>query len=84
MTSSQTKIEVTVEVEAVQHGGMDGIVARLREAGLVVTHVAGIAHAVFGQAEPDMVEGLSRVDGVLNVRPSRTYQLPPMDEGVPQ
>jgi phage-related protein len=63
---------------------LDDLAKSLREKGLTVHKTIPRAGAIVGSGDSSLVDALKSVKGVQDVREERTFQLPPMDEKIPQ
>ncbi len=72
-------VEVNVVVDPSADGGVDGIVRRLRRAGLSVGDVLEAVGIVNGHVSQLRLARLETVRGVVAVEPSRTLGVSPPD-----
>lgn len=73
---------LTVSVKDEYAGALDEVAERLRSAGMEVEEVLPALGAVTGSAEDSRLVALAEVEGVSDVEPARTIQLPPPDSPV--
>lgn len=72
-----TQIPLTILLDDGASADMPAVVARLRDAGLVVDRVLAAAGVVSGRAASDAVAKLESVDGVAAVQPDREMHIAP-------
>jgi hypothetical protein len=77
-------VPFTVMVEEARRGELEEIARALEKRGLRVTQQLPRFRTITGQGDASIEAELKGVAGVENVRPDRGFQLPPMDEDVPQ
>ena len=78
-SGGRSSVEVNVVVDPSADGGVDGIVRRLRNAGLSVADVLDAVGVVSGHVAQPRLAGLSNVPGVVAVEASRGVVIPPPD-----
>ena len=79
-----SKTSVLVRLEKADRARIDSIAAELQGEGLEVTQKMSTTGIIAGTVDEGSVERLRRVGGVAQVRPEGRFQLPPMDEDIPQ
>jgi hypothetical protein len=75
-----TRVTVTVGDE--HRESLEGVVERLRAAGLEVERVLGTLGIVTGSAPAEALDALRGVEGVASVDQQLTHRLPPPDAPV--
>jgi hypothetical protein len=78
---SGTPVEVNVVVDPDSEGGVDGVVRRLRRAGLSVGEVLDSIGIVSGHVGSLRMAKLGQVRGVVAVEPSAQISIPPPGSG---
>ncbi len=73
---------LSVNVALTDPRELPAVLKRLRQAGFVTRQVLEEVGVVSGSIPPDKLEALRRVEGVAEVEPDRTVQLPPPDADV--
>ena len=73
---------MNVVVDPSADGGVDGIVRRLRHAGLSVADVLDAVGVVSGHIAQPRLAGLANVAGVVAVEASQGVSIPPPDRDV--
>lgn len=63
---------------------MEDVVRDVEARGFHVQQTIPEVGAIFGAGTTDVAESLKDVHGVESVRAERRFQLPPMDEAIPQ
>jgi len=76
----QQHVGVTLLVDDDSLGDLDGVLRRVREAGLRDGQVLPAAGVITGTAHPDTLHELSQVRGIRAAEVDRTIQLPPPDQ----
>ncbi|MGD9702672.1 MAG: hypothetical protein AB7Q42_21815 [Acidimicrobiia bacterium] len=82
--SDQHGVEVNVVVDPTADGGVDGIVRRLRRAGLSVADVLEAVGIVSGHVSQPHLASLANVRGVVAVEQSRDVGVMTSPDGAPQ
>jgi hypothetical protein len=75
-------VDVMVSVADDRLANLDEVVAGLRRAGLNVGEVLEAAGTVTGTVDPDAIDALCAVPGVVDVERQRDYQIAPPDSDV--
>ncbi|HEV2769046.1 MAG TPA: hypothetical protein VGV40_02525 [Solirubrobacteraceae bacterium] len=76
------KLGLTVSVRDEYVDALDDVVERLGSAGMEVEEVLPALGAVTGSVQASQLTALSDVEGVSDVEPARTIQLPPPDSPI--
>lgn len=79
-----SKTSVLVRLEKADRGRIDMIAAELQGEGLEVTEKMSTTGIIAGTVDELAIDRLRRVGGVAQVRPEGRFQLPPVDENIPQ
>ena len=77
-------VKMKILVEEASRSDIDRIEAALREKGLQVRESIPEFRTILGSGDSELMPELKSVQGVEGVRQEGTFQLPPMDEKVPQ
>ncbi len=77
-------VKMKILVEEASRSDIDRIEAALREKGLQVRESIPEFRTILGSGDSELLSDLQSVQGVEGVRQEGTFQLPPMDENVPQ
>ncbi|WP_206453384.1 hypothetical protein [Aurantimonas marina] len=77
-------MKLTVTVDAQHVSVTDEIAETLSRRGFKVERVSRRGGAIFGSAEASVAQQLRGVEGVQDVRPERGYEIPPMNDLIPQ
>ena len=75
---------VVLLLESAASGALEQTRSELERKGLVVDKVMPLMRTITGRIDDEKMTELQRVKNVKLVREERSFQLPPMDEGVPQ
>jgi hypothetical protein len=78
------QIDMLVTVGKDRHGDLDQVAKSLEAQGFTVQQKLSRFGTIVGTGESSEMTKLQSVEGVESVRPQATYQLPPMDEKIPQ
>jgi len=81
-SAGRPDVEVNVVVDPSADGGVDGIVRRLRHAGLSVADVLDAVGVVSGHVSQPHLAGLANVHGVVAVEASQSVSIPPPDSNL--
>ncbi len=76
--------DFSILVEEKRRGDMDQLAKTLAEKGLRVDSVIERFRQIRGSGDASLEAALKSVDGVELVRRSEKFQLPPVDEKIPQ
>lgn len=82
MPHEDAQVDVVVSVSDGHLDDLDGVVERLRAAGLHVHDTLGGLGTVIGSVPSARLASLSAIDGVDSVERDRSYQLPPPDADI--
>jgi len=77
-------VELVIMVEEKLRTELDQIAKTLEDKGLHVEEKLPRFRTIIGRGDKSLVEELKSVKGVEMVRPQHQFQLPPMDEKIPQ
>lgn len=77
------RIQLKVVVDAEHLDEIDVMKRSCEALGLDVETVIPEAGAIFGSADESVIEGVSRIEGVEEVRAEPVIQVPPLSEEVP-
>ena len=77
-------MDFLVMVEKDRRAEIDQLAESLAARGLQVQQKLPRFRTIIGTGDSSLMERLKSVDGVETVRPQGTFQLPPMDEKIPQ
>jgi hypothetical protein len=77
-------VDVLVTVQEERRADMDKVAKSLEEKGLQEVRRVPRSRAIVGTGDSSQLESLKSVEGVEDVRPQHQFQLPPMDEKIPQ
>jgi hypothetical protein len=77
-------LDLVIMVKEKHRAELDQLAKSLESHGLHVQQMLPRFRSIIGTADSSAVEKLKSVDGVEMVRPQDKYQLPPMDEKIPQ
>ena len=78
------KLRLTVTVERDMKDSTAELARALESQGFEVSRVSRRAGAIFGNADADRLDDLRSVSGIHEVRPERSFALPPLSEKIPQ
>jgi uncharacterized protein YcgL (UPF0745 family) len=78
------EIDMLVMVDKDRRADLDQVAKSLEAQGFHVQQKLSRFRTIVGSGESSLLNQLQSVDGVESVRPQGTYQLPPMDEKIPQ
>lgn len=78
------KFAFSIVVDDAHLKSLDAITRAIGAQGLQVDRIVPEAGAIRAIGEEGDLEALRRIEGVLDVTCERGYQLPPMDEKIPQ
>lgn len=78
------EIDMLVMVDKDRRADLDQVAKSLEAQGFHVQQKLSRFRTIVGSGESSLLNQLQSVDGVESVRPQGTFQLPPMDEKVPQ
>jgi hypothetical protein len=79
-----TEIDLLVMVDKNRRADLDEVAKSLEAQGFRVQQKISRFRTILGTGESSLVDKLQSVEGVESVRPQGTFQLPPMDEKIPQ
>ncbi|UHC19683.1 hypothetical protein LRS73_29650 [Methylobacterium currus] len=77
-------VEMIIMVEDENHADIKEVAKSLEAKGLHVHKTIPRFRTIFGTSDIGLVNAFKDVAGVEAVRPQTNFQLPPMDEKVPQ
>jgi hypothetical protein len=77
-------VDLVVMVEENRRADMDQLARALEAKGLRIKEKLPRFRMITGTADKSVTQALQSVEGVETVRPQEKYQLPPMDEKIPQ
>ena len=77
-----SKVNLTVSVADDHLKDFSDIVARCRKAGMTIEHEMKSIGTITGSIDESALEKLSRVKGVSQVEPERSFQIAPPDSDV--
>ena len=77
-------IGIVVMVEEHRRADLDRLATAAESKGLHVEKKLPRFRTIVGTGDRSLLEALKSIDGVEAVRPEGRYQLPPMDEKIPQ
>ena len=78
------KVDVVVLVDKKLRSSLDEVARALEGKGLTIQDKIPRFRTIIGIGDSSQIEQLKSVDGVEMVRPQHRFQLPPVDEKVPQ
>ena len=78
------KMDFLVMVDKSRRQDLDQVAETLEAQGLHVQQKLPRFRTILGTGESSLMEQLRSVDGVESIRPQEKFQLPPMDESIPQ
>jgi hypothetical protein len=78
------EIDMLVMVDKDRRADLDQVAKSLEAHGFHVQQKLSRFRTIVGTCESSLVKQLQSVDGVESVRPQGTFQLPPMDDKIPQ
>lgn len=78
------EMEVVILVQEGKRSELDHIAKSLEATGLRVTGTIPRFRTIVGTADSAAIGRIEAVDGVESVRPQSRFQLPPVDETIPQ
>jgi hypothetical protein len=78
------KTNVLVRLQKADKSRIDSVAAELEEQGLEISQKLATTGIIAGAVEESGLDRLRRVNGVAQVRQEGRFQLPPMDEDIPQ
>lgn len=84
MEACVSRFKLTITVDDEHLGSTSQIATRLQDHGVTIERVVAAAGAIFGSADEAVAKEVSQVEGVQDVRSSRTYQLPELNPLIPQ
>ena len=79
MQADSARSRVLVSIDDEHAGDPQLIVQRLRAAGLQIEATMEALGTVAGSIDPERIDVLRAVEGVVDVEPAREHQLPPPD-----
>jgi hypothetical protein len=79
-----SKVDVVVLIEESRRSSIDQIASSLEEKGLTIKDKLPRFRTILGSGDSSRIDEMIAVDGVEAVRPEKKFQLPPMDEKIPQ
>ena len=77
-------VNLKIMVEEGRRGDIDQIEAALKEKGFEVRASIPEFRTIIGSGDSAILDQFQSIEGVQTVRPEGRYQLPPMDDGIPQ
>lgn len=78
------KLRLTVTVERDMKDSTAELTRALESQGFEVSRVSRRAGAIFGNADADRLDDLRSVSEIHEIRPERSFALPPLSEKIPQ
>jgi hypothetical protein len=78
------KVNVRVLVDEGRRSSIDQIAKSLEDKGLTVSSKSWRARSIYVSGDSSQIGDLKSVEGVEDVRFADKFQLPPMDEKIPQ
>jgi hypothetical protein len=72
-------IPLQVIVDSAHLKNLSAVAERLRAAGMKVEQTLETIGVLIGSADAAKISALARVEGVAEVEPQQTYQLPPLE-----
>jgi hypothetical protein len=78
------EIDLLVMVDKERRSDLDQVAKSLEAQGFHVQQKISRFRTIIGTGDSSRVQQLKSVDGVESVRPQGTFQLPTMDEKIPQ
>jgi hypothetical protein len=77
-------VDLVIMVEEKRRAELDQLAKSLESQGLHVQQKLPRFRSIIGTADSSTMEKLKSIDGIETVRPQGKFQLPPMDEKIPQ
>jgi hypothetical protein len=77
-------VDVVILVDEKRRGAIDEVAADLAKRGVTIKEKLPRFRTILGSGDSSRLHELNSVSGVEMVRPERKFQLPPMDEKIPQ
>ena len=77
-------VELLVQVTKDRRSSIDEIAKALEDKGMKVKDKIARFGTILGSGDSSKIEGLKSLEGVELVRPQHKFQLPPVDEKIPQ
>jgi hypothetical protein len=79
-----TTLDLVILVDEQRRASLDQVAKVLEAKGCHIQKTLPRFRTILCAGDSSLVEGLKSVEGVEAVRPQKNYQLPPMDEKIPQ
>ena len=79
-----SKIDLLVRIAPGSDSDIDQVARNLEDQGLHVDQKLPRFRTIIGSGDSSKLQRFQSVDGVESVRPQKTFELPPMDEKIPQ
>jgi hypothetical protein len=77
-------LNLVILVDRDKRKQIDAVAENLSKAGLQVDRKMSLTGVISGKAPAEKLESLRKVEGVAELREESVYELPPMDEKIPQ